>query len=290
MVRWCIKRTVYRAARLRVSRLSPIRDVGLSVGTVFVKTFSLNSDLLAPESQRRIETRLLVRNPRGWVGYSFRWNDEQTDAVLLGGAATHEVAGGADGRQGQQTWYFPSRADCMTCHTQAAGFVLGANTRQLNRSNKYQLESVNQLAAFAAAGVFRQPLPSTPETLPAFHDWNLQTGTLDDRARAYLDVNCSTCHTPPAYTRLDLRHYIPLLETATINHPPEKPRIGPPDSRLIVPGDPGRSEILLRMQQQTTGRMPDIASSVVDSEGVDVIRAWIESLKPGDYPDLETSE
>jgi hypothetical protein len=93
-----------------------------------------------------------------------------------------------------------------------------------------------------------------------------------------LAVNCSTCHTPPAYTRIDLRFDTPLDQTSMIHRNPEKPRVGPPDSKLILPGDPNRSELYLRMLSRGSGRMPNIASSEIHQQAVEVIHQWIKQL------------
>jgi uncharacterized repeat protein (TIGR03806 family) len=255
------------------------------VGSVFIKTFSLDLVDSDPESRRRLETRLLVHNPRGWVGYTYRWNEAQTDAYLLGGAvtATYTVRSGEHTRD--QTWYFPSREDCIRCHTRAAGFALGANTHQLNRQHDYDGHAVNQLAALETAGLFQQSLAKPPESFPAFHDWESQSGSLSERARAYLAVNCSTCHTPPGYTRIDLRFDTPLDQSWMINRDPEKPRVGPPDSRLILPGAPERSELFLRMLSRGSGRMPNIASSEIHQQAVRVIGDWIKELGQSESSD-----
>jgi mono/diheme cytochrome c family protein len=105
------------------------------------------------------------------------------------------------------------------------------------------------------------------------------------RARAYLDVNCATCHTPPGYTKLDLRWSTPLNQTHTIGLDPEKPRVGPPQSKIAKPGDPNHSELYLRMNHEGKGRMPNIGSSLVHPEGVETIRAWIKTLADKDDAD-----
>ena len=153
------------------------------------------------------------------------------------------------------------------------------NTRQMNRTHDYGSARENQIAALARLGVFSE-LPSKPHSrLPAWHDWNSQSGTIDERARAYLDVNCAMCHTPPGFTKIDLRFRTPLGETMLLGHKPEKPRVGPPDSLLIDPGHPQRSELLLRISRRGPGQMPNLATSLVDSQARAVIAAWIRSLK-----------
>ena len=256
------------------------------VGTVFVKTFFLETERGRLETRTRLETRLFVHNPRAWVGYTYRWNEQQTDAVLLGGAVTATFEVKSDAGAESQSWYFPSRSDCMACHTRSAGFVLGMNTRQMNRNHDYGAAHENQIATLARIGIFSEP-PSKPHSqLSAWHDWNSQSGTIEERARAYLDVNCAMCHTPPGFTKIDLRFQTPLEQTILLGRKPEKPRVGPPDSLLIDPGRPDRSELFLRISRRGPGQMPNLATVLVDSHARAVIAAWIRSLeKQQDAPD-----
>src|SRR5262249_11424834 len=108
---------------------------GFPDGTVLVKTFSLEMRRGDPASRRRIETRYLVKQQNEWVGYSYRWKEDQSDALLVEAAGRSEdfdIRDASGGKQ-TQTWYYPSRADCMVCHSRAAGFVLGLSTVQMNR-------------------------------------------------------------------------------------------------------------------------------------------------------------
>ena len=96
-------------------------------GAVLVKTFSIDMEEGNSASRRRLETRLLTLQsaPTGreqWAGYTYIWNDEQTDARLLGKDLLKETytirdAGAAGGTR-EKTWYYPSRTDCMICHNE----------------------------------------------------------------------------------------------------------------------------------------------------------------------------
>ncbi|MCB1204305.1 MAG: PQQ-dependent sugar dehydrogenase, partial [Verrucomicrobiae bacterium] len=70
------------------------------VGTVLVKHFELEA--------KRLETRFLVRGSDGeWFGFTYRWNEDQLDAVLLPGevpVVSIESIGGES-----VEWRFPSR-------------------------------------------------------------------------------------------------------------------------------------------------------------------------------------
>ncbi len=127
--------------------------------TVLIKSFALETEPGRPESRRWIETRFLTKQANEWVGYSYAWNDEQTDATLVESAGrdrNYEVADSkAPGGKRQQTWHYPSRAECMICHSQAGKYVLGLSTAQLNCDHDYDGVRDNQLRALAHAGIVK---------------------------------------------------------------------------------------------------------------------------------------
>src|SRR5690606_21320147 len=155
------------------------------------------------------ETRLLMRHPDGeWAGYSYEWDADGTDASLVEGGKTASI--------GEREWLFPSGAQCLGCHTAAAGVSLGLETAQLNHELSYPAtgRTANQLATLDAIALFDAPL-GDPEVLPAFAELGDDGESLEDRARAYLHVNCAHCHRPgaPAPSGLDLRHATLLDQT-----------------------------------------------------------------------------
>ena len=120
-------------------------------GAVTVKSFSLDFEAGKPESKRYIETRIVLKQDDQWRGYTYRWNDQQTDAFLVGakGHGLHVRDQGSDGPGGvrKQVWHFPSRDECMFCHSRAAGFVLGLTTSQMNREHPVRNRTNGQPAA-----------------------------------------------------------------------------------------------------------------------------------------------
>src|SRR5262249_36110970 len=99
--------------------------------------------------RQRVETRLLARQQGEWAGYSYRWNREQTDGELVaaeGDVEEFEVSDlTAPGGRRSQVWRFPSRAECLVCHSRAAGFTLGFTPLQLDRDHDYSAATDNQL-------------------------------------------------------------------------------------------------------------------------------------------------
>ena len=61
---------------------------------------------------------------------------------------------------------------------------------------------------------------------------------------------------------------------------PTKGDQGVPGAQLLTPTDPQHSIVWLRMSEPSpdNGRMPKIASYVVDQNAVDLIGAWITSI------------
>ena len=137
-------------------RFTSDRTWELPERTVLVKSFALDTSEGDLRSRRWIETRLLTRQQGEWVGYSYRWNDEQTDAVLVEKHGTDQefVIQAAEGER-RQTWHYPSRSECMVCHSRAANYVLGLSTPQLNREHDYGGAVDNQLRVFEYLGLFR---------------------------------------------------------------------------------------------------------------------------------------
>jgi uncharacterized repeat protein (TIGR03806 family) len=263
-------------------------------GTVLVKTFILETERGNPASRRRLETRLLHYQYMGgteeygdqyWRGYTYVWNDEQTDAELADAAGLDRTFTikdpAAPGGERKQTWHFPSRAECTLCHTMAAKYALGVNTLQMNRDFDYgDGRAANQLRTLEHLGVFTKPLPKPPEELPRLVDYEDASQPLEARARAYLHANCSHCHRKwgGGNAAFQVLQTLDLKDTGTIDTKPGQGTFGLEDPRILVPGDPGRSLLLHRMKILGLGRMPHVASLVVDEKGVKLIEDWIKGL------------
>jgi uncharacterized repeat protein (TIGR03806 family) len=112
--------------------------------TTLVKSFAIETKAGDPASRRWVETRFMVKQQGEWAGYSYRWNEDQSDAELVDASGADQsfdiqVPATADQPAGtrQQTWHFPSRTECMVCHSRAANFVLGLSEAQMNREHDY---------------------------------------------------------------------------------------------------------------------------------------------------------
>ncbi len=260
-------------------------------GAVLVKTFSLDLGSGDAEAQKRIETRLLVIQQNEWVGYTYRWNDDQTDAELVEAAGADRTFSIRDpqspGGRREQAWRFPSRAECMICHSRAAGFVLGLNTPQMNKLHDYGAVRANQLTTLAHLGAFRLPAGGEPGQLPqpvekyaALPNPGDETAELESRVRSYLHANCAQCHVAAGggNAAMELGFATAREKTNVIGVAPLHDKFGIGGALLIAPGEPERSVLLKRLTTRGRGQMPPLATSIVDEAGIKLLREWIESL------------
>jgi glucose/arabinose dehydrogenase/mono/diheme cytochrome c family protein len=236
-------------------------DLEFPVGSVLIKLFERDGEL--------IEGRLLVRHADGgWGGYSYAWNSERNDGVLLEDGLTVEVGG--------MQWTCPSREDCFKCHTTAAGVTLGP-----------ELAQFSSLDALTAAGVLDADVPHEAvlaERLDA-------SAGVDAWVRSYLHANCAGCHRPggAANADIDLRYVIAsdggtlaLEDMRICDVPPMAGDLGVAGAAIVRPGHPARSVLYLRMTDPGEVRMPPLGSAIVDSVALDKVARWIEAL-----PDCE---
>jgi len=262
---------------------------------IIIKNFLLPMDQRDPEgSARRIETRLLYRKNNLWHGFTYEWNEEETDAQRLTSEKWRPFTiAGADGNPFSYQWQYPSRAQCIQCHTVAANGVLGLNTAQINHPFQYPNSGVtdNQLRTLDHIQMFEDPLPEAPGNLPAIPDPADSEAPLKDRARAYLAANCAMCHQPdgPTPVAIDLRWSVPDAAMNAIDIAPLSIPLGIENPRLIAPGAPERSILLLRMNRRgDIAQMPPMATSLVDDEALRIVEDWINSLLLSGEPHWET--
>ncbi len=226
-------------------------------GTALVQTLA--------RGRVRLETRVLLRQHGEWAGYSYRWDAGQQDAALVPKSGEEvELADGAK-------WRFPSRTECLTCHSRAAGFVLGVTGAQLNRGN--------QLRTLADIGLFAGTLPKDVDRLTDPSD---ATQDAERRVRAYLHVNCSVCHVEAGggNAKMELGLATPRDRMNLLAARPQHDTFGLADAMLVAPGAPERSVLVHRLSRRGRGQMPPLCSNRVDETAVRLVRDWIASLKP----------
>lgn len=260
---------------------APVAPWAFGRGTVFVKHFEIADDAREPARRRRLETRFLVMEQDGGAyGLTYRWREDGSDAELVEPEGREEQIPrwAADGTLRHQTWTYPSRSDCLSCHTPGSQYVLGATAPQLHRQITYPGASAprGQLETWRDLGLFRQPPRDTEiaavEPLAAIDD---ASAPLEHRFRSYLEANCAHCHQPDGVRALfDARYAKPLVGQNLLAAGTYEP-----SSRILVaPGEPENSYLLQRLAVVGTGQMPPLAKHVVDDAAVAVVADYIRSL------------
>jgi putative heme-binding domain-containing protein len=247
---------------------------------VLFKTYSIQvkASADAPPRTRRIETQMLHYDGQTWHNYTYRWNDEQTDAELVaeeGDAATLTVPDAtAPGGTRRLNWVFESRSQCGRCHNPWSDFAPGFS--------EVQLDLRGDTSHAAALGAYLDFKPPTSE--PKLVDPHAADAPLERRARSWLHANCGTCHrngggaSVPSFFNIEAN----LQSARVVNERPTQGSLDLPDARVVAPGDPCRSVLLLRMATTGRGHMPYAGSRLVDNAGLLLVRDWIASLKPAD--------
>ena len=253
-------------------------------GTFLIKTFYYQSDVRDPNSDRRlIETRLLKKTGSEWLAIPYVWNNEQTDAVLALAGDRKDVSWiHSDGKPISILYSVPNLNQCKSCHVyNNIQQPIGPKVRNLNLDLIYDNISTNQLDKWVSLGILEpfdnDPLPRTVDYMDV-HD-----GNLDERARAWLDINCAHCHRRggPAETS---GLYLELEETDPtalgILKPPVAAGRGSGDLKYnIVPGHAEQSIMDFRSRALDPGvMMPELNRKLVHKEGVEIIQAWINSM------------
>jgi len=264
-------------------KFAPTGEWAFPRGTVFVKTFELATNETNPDLKRRLETRLLVCDSAGGVyGVTYKWRADNSDADLLESNLTEAVSIQTATGARTQMWYYPSRADCLTCHTANAGLVLGVKTRQLNRDFTYPSGVTdNELRAWNHIGLFDTNFSDADiKNFPKLARADDLPRSLEDRARSYLDANCAQCHRPHGTVAyFDARYDTPLAQQNLIDgHVLIDERID--NSRVVAPNDIWRSILFMRTDTTEAFKMPPLARNEIDEQGMKLLRQWIERL-PG---------
>lgn len=252
-------------------------------GTVLIKVFGLEFDLGDPQSRRAVETRFMVRTGGRWEYSTYQWNDEGTEGALLDARKTVEYTIHEGGEPKVLEYTFPEHEDCISCHGPGINDVLGPKTAQINRDRDYDGLVANQLVAMAEIELLAlDPGEDVdPNAAPRMANPQKQEGTLDERARAYLDANCGHCHRPNGYASsgdhgLDFRYELPIEDTGMC----EPMRYFPEWAGLprIAPGNPEGSGILQRFLVEDVLRMPSVGTSIIDPFGAGLLSDWIAQM------------
>lgn len=271
------------------------------VGTIISKTFSFPADLREPEKNvRRMETRLLIHQPKGWTALSYVWNSEQTEATAAyGGLVTKVGLVDSSGETLKFNYAVPSKNQCVSCHhvyknvehngrtvRKQVILPIGPKARHINKTYAYVDGSANQIDYLVRAGkLTKVPLLGGIPQLANYAD---ESRSADDRARAYLDANCGHCHNAHSSAGINSKLMLDAHESdwnnlGTCKTPASAGKGGGGLQYDLVPGSPEKSILYFRTASIDPGAMmPQLGRTLAHKEGVELLYRWIAEMSPQD--------
>lgn len=239
------------------------------LGSAIVKTFGY------PQAGKfkPLETRLLLRRASGWVALPYVWNAEGTDALLKrAGTRIPVTFTDPSGASRSISYAVPNQNQCKDCHALSGAIApIGAKARYLNHRG--------QLQTLVRAGL----LDRAPADAPRVARWDDPAAKLEDRARAYLEINCAHCHNPAGAASnsglfLDLARS-DRTALGVWKRPVAAGRGSGGRDFAIAPGDPEASILIYRMESTEPGiAMPELGRATAHKEGVALVREWIAAM------------
>ncbi|MCA1749962.1 MAG: hypothetical protein LC634_10735 [Sphingomonadales bacterium] len=245
---------------------NPDEAFDFPIGSAFIKSFGYPADFRDPDAEiRLIETRVLLRRAEGWVALPYVWNAEGTDAVLRRGGARLPASWIDESGERQQISYrVPNQNQCKTCHELDDEIaLLGPKARNLNDGAR--------MASWVDAGILDRA-PADAPRVPVWDD--PEDGTLEARARGYLDVNCAS--NSGLFLTYDEADPVAL---GILKRPVAAGRGSGGRAFDIAPGDPEDSILLFRMEASDPGiAMPELGRELLHREGIALIHAYIARM------------
>ncbi|TXE15575.1 hypothetical protein ES692_16135 [Psychroserpens burtonensis] len=207
-----------------------------------------------------IETRILIKIDGLWQTGDYKWNAAQTEAFLNPDSSIVPVTWiGADGETNSINYQIPSDNQCFTCHrSNEVKRPIGPRLRTLN----FNVDGVNQLQSLIDSELLDGLTnPSEVTILPKWDDTNY---SLEERARAYFDINCAHCHTDGGYCETQSILRLDYENSLT-------------DSKI----QDRKSSIIFRVASdfQPGLTMPWIGTTILHDEGVALISEYLNTLE-----------
>jgi uncharacterized repeat protein (TIGR03806 family) len=248
------------------------------LGTVLVKNFMYT----LPTGERRIiETRLLLHQSSGWNAEVYEWNADQTEATRIITGKEETIDFVKNGEVATTSYQVPNKNQCKACHQVGTQVMpIGPKVGKLNKAYNYETGAENQIEKWVAEGFLSEPSGN----IPRWPDYTDPSENLVPRARAYLEANCAHCHRregAASNSGLYLRYY--NYDSLSLGFYKTPVAAGEGSGSLthdIVPGNAEESIIYFRMNSSEVNvRMPELGRTLIDLEGVALIREWINAMK-----------
>lgn len=257
------------------------------VGTVLIKNFFYeNDETNASKGNRIIETRLLIKRAEKWDAIDYVWNDAQTEAELniVGDSKSVDFVN-LHGKNTHIDYSVPNKNQCKNCHNLTDVLMpIGPKVRYLNKDLKYADGIKNQLDKWTEVGYLTGYNKEENQTNKIASAFDEKSGSVEERAKSYLEVNCAHCHRREGSANTS-GLFLLLSEKnpeswGTMKSPVAAGRASGNCLYDVVPGKPDESILVHRITENDPEvRMPELGRSVQHVEGVALIRQWITEMK-----------
>jgi uncharacterized repeat protein (TIGR03806 family) len=239
------------------------------VGTALIKSFGYSS---GSGGARILETRVLLHRAEGWVALPYVWRADGSDADLRVGGTRIPVEFAHGGSKASISYAVPNKNQCKQCHSSAEQIMpIGPIWQNMEFPRIKDKERI--LATLP-------PLAG----LPSFAKWDDDnSGSIEERAKAYLKVNCGHCHAPKgSASNSGLFLDGSAQDDAAIGIGKRPVATGRASGNLdfiIEAGRPDRSILINRMKSTDPGiAMPELGRAMAHDEGVKLLEGWIAAM------------
>lgn len=254
-------------------------------GTILIKNFYYTKESSEQKNKRQlVETRLLIKEKGKWKPLNYIWNEEQTDAEL-NYIGKQLMVNRENKKNEPQTinYTIPNLNQCKNCHNANNRIVpIGVTAAQLNKRYQFIADNINQLDFFKSENRLEKfTAAKNYSPMPVWND--VVSGSLEERARAYLDANCAHCHSSQGSAKnagLFLNYHEKDARKRGVFKPPIAAGKGSGDFAYdIVPGKPEESILIYRVGSNDPAiRMPELGRSIVHQEGLELLTDYIQGL------------
>ena len=228
-------------------------------GTILTKTFFFyNDERDTTLGKRVIETRLEIKINDVWNAATYIWNENQTDALVELDGLDTPISWIDEKGIGRSTMYhIPTENECMTCHQSNSKMTpLGPTLLNVNRNVDRNGSTLNQITHLQNIGVLTNFPVNQLSKMVNYTDLN---ASLEERAEAYLAMNCAHCHNPNSWKRaaereFDFRYETPLNQKGILFE---------------------QDKIKRAIQNR---EMPLIGTTILDEEGINLIIEYLDNL------------
>jgi hypothetical protein len=212
----------------------------------------------------RVETRLLQRLQGGWIGLAYLWQTDGTDAIAAPFGAIDALG---------TPHNVPASNECDACHAGRSSHVLGFSAVQLAEPTESDSLNLNELTRLNLVS----HVPAAAPRIPG--------NETEQAALGYLHANCSHCHNGSRPKRGGSRCFDPQNNLDFLLRADEGLNVFETNTyrtaidAFVEPGRPSSSRLIdLVSQRSRFKQMPPLASEVVDTAAVALLRRWIEGI------------